>query len=309
MNELSQKIRQLCKEKNAVILAHYYQNSEVQQVADYVGDSLGLAQKALASNAEIILFAGVVFMAETAKILNPSKKVLVPDLEAGCSLVAGCSYDDFKAFKERYPDYEVVMYINSSAEVKSLSDIICTSSNAIDIVRSIPADKKIIFAPDKHLGDYVRRKTGRDMILWDGACIVHQAFSNEKLDKLFIKYPNAKLIAHPESHKDLLNRAVFVGSTTALINYVKESEHQTLLIGTEVGVLDEMRHVAPNKMIIPLPVEENNTCACSECAFMKLNTLQKIYDSLVHEMPEIFVDESLARKALVPINKMIQFSK
>jgi quinolinate synthase len=309
MEDLSQKIRQVCQEKNAVILAHYYQSFEVQQIADYVGDSLGLAQKALQSNADIIVFAGVVFMAETAKILNSSKKVLVPDLLAGCSLVEGCAYDDFKAFKEKYPDHEVVMYINSSAQVKSLSDVICTSSNAVDIVNAIPADKKIIFAPDKHLGDYVKKVTGRDMVLWDGECVVHQAFSNEKIDKLFEKYPTAKLIAHPESPKELLKRAVFIGSTTALIKFVKESEYHVLLIGTEVGVIAEMKRVAPHKVIVPLPVEANNTCACSECAYMKLNTLQKIYDALVSESPEILVDDKLAAKALLPLDRMLQFSK
>ena len=309
MSDLAIKIREICKEKNAVILAHYYQSSEIQQVADYVGDSLGLAQQALNSNADIILFAGVVFMAETAKIINPNKKVLVPDLEAGCSLVEGCQYTDFKLFKEQHPDHEVVMYINSSAEVKSLSDVICTSANAVDIVNSIPLDKKIIFAPDYNLGDYVRRKTGRDMVLWNGECIVHQAFSNEKLDNLFLKYPTAKLIAHPESHRNILNRAIFVGSTTALIHFVKNSEFDVLIIGTEVGVIGEMKKVAPQKQLIPLPIDENNTCACSECSYMKLNTMQKIYDALVSESPEIHVDIDTAIEAIKPIERMLALSK
>lgn len=305
---LKEKIKALKKEKNAVLLAHYYQQEEIQELADYIGDSLGLSQKAAATDADIILFAGVHFMGETAKILNPSKKVIIPDLNAGCSLADSAPVDKFKAFLEQHPDHMVVSYINCSAEIKALSDVICTSSNAVKIVESLPEDAKIIFAPDKNLGNYVAKKTGRDLVLWDGACEVHVEISKDKLKMLMGKYPEAKLIAHPECKEEVLKDADFIGSTTALLNFVKTDNASVYIVATEVGIIHKMKEAVPDKKLIPAPAVQNNTCACSECPYMKLNTLEKIYASLVHEQPEIFVPEDIRVKALKSVNKMLELS-
>lgn len=303
--ELQREIKKLKAEKNALILAHYYQEESIQEVADFVGDSLALAKKAMHTDADIILFAGVYFMGETAKILNPSKKVIIPDLKAGCSLVDGCPPEEFRQFIERYPDHKVVTYINSSIEVKAMSDFICTSSNAVEIVNKIPRDQPIIFAPDAHLGKWVEQQTGRKMVLWQGECIVHQAFAQDKLIQLFRRHPDAQLIAHPESHSDVLKLASFVGSTTKLIQYVVQSENHKFIIGTEPGVFREMKLLAPDKTLIALPSVEDNACACSECAFMKMNTLEKLYSALLHETPEVNIEESLAAKAMIPLQRML----
>lgn len=307
--ELKEKILQLKKEKNTVILAHYYQEEAIQEIADFVGDSYGLSLEASKTSASMILFCGVHFMAETAKILNPTKKVLLPDLSAGCSLADGCKYEDFKPFRDEYPDHAVVMYINCSAEVKSISDYICTSSNAVTIVNSIPKDKKIIFAPDKNLGKYVQKITGRELVLWNARCIVHEAFSFDKIMKLILDNPNADLVAHPESTSEVLELAQFVGSTAAMIKFVKESPKDEFIIATEAGILHKMREEVPNKMFIPAPVDEDNTCACSECAFMKVNTLQKVYDCLVNESPFIDLSEEVMDAARLPIERMIQITE
>ncbi|GAB4252541.1 MAG: quinolinate synthase NadA [Vicingaceae bacterium] len=303
---LKEKIKALKKEKNAVLLAHYYQQEEIQDLADYIGDSLGLSQQAAVTDANIILFAGVHFMGETAKILNPSKKVIIPDLNAGCSLADSAPVDKFKAFLEQHPDHMVVSYINCSAEIKALSDVICTSSNAVKIVASLPEDAKIIFAPDKNLGNYVAKKTGRDLVLWDGACEVHVEISKDKLKMLMGKYPEAKLIAHPECKEEVLKEADFIGSTTALLNFVKTDNASVYIVATEVGIIHKMKEAVPDKKLIPAPAVQNNTCACSECPYMKLNTLEKIYASLVHEQPEIFVPEDIRVKALKSVNKMLE---
>lgn len=307
--ELKAEILRLKKEKNTVILAHYYQEDDIQEIADFVGDSYGLSVQASKTNAEMILFCGVHFMAETAKILNPTKTVLLPDLNAGCSLADGCQYDEFKEFKDKHPDHEVVMYINCTAEVKSISDYICTSSNAVKIINSIPVDKKIIFAPDRNLGRYVKKATGRDLVLWNGKCIVHEAFSFDKIMKLILAHPNADLIAHPESTADVLELAQFVGSTAAMINYVKESPKDEFIIATEAGILHKMNEVVPHKTLIPAPIDEDNTCACSECAFMKMNTLQKVYDCLVNEYPVIDLTTEVMDAARLPIERMIQITE
>lgn len=306
--ELKQEIVRLKRELNAVILAHYYQEPDIQEVADFIGDSLALSQKAAETNADVIVFAGVHFMAETAKILNPDKKVLLPDMMAGCSLAESCPPDLFEAFVNDHPDHAVVTYINCSAGIKALSDIVCTSSNAVKVIESIPADQPIIFAPDKNLGKYLIKTTGRDMLLWDGACIVHEAFSAEKLLKLHAKHPDAKIIAHPESEEIILKTAQFIGSTAQMIRYVKESPHQTFIVATEAGILHEMTKEAPGKMLIPAPAEEVNTCACSECAFMKMNTLQKLFNCMKFQQPEIFVEEELRKRALLPIERMLALS-
>lgn len=308
-NELISKLSQLKKTKNAVILAHYYQDESIQKIADFVGDSYGLSLKAAETDAEIIVFCGVHFMAETAKILNPTKKVLLPDLSAGCSLADGCQYDEFKTFKEKYPDHVVVMYINCTAEVKTLCDYICTSSNAVKIINSIPKDQKIIFAPDKNLGRYIQKATNRELVLWDGRCIVHEAFSFDKLMKLILQYPNAELIAHPESTADVIELAQFVGSTKAMIDYVKQSEKTEFIIATEVGILHKMREEVPHKTLIPAPINEENTCACSECAFMKVNTLEKVLSCLENETPAIELPEELMNKARIPIERMIEITE
>lgn len=306
--ELKEEIARLKSELNAVILAHYYQEPDIQEVADFVGDSLALSQKAAQTDADVIVFAGVHFMAETAKILNPNKKVLLPDMDAGCSLAESCPPDLFEDFVKQHPDHAVVTYINCSAAIKALSDIVCTSSNAVKVINSIPENQPIIFAPDKNLGKYLIKTTGRNMVLWDGACVVHEAFSAEKLLQLHAKHPDAQIIAHPESEEVILKTATFIGSTAQMIRYVKESLHSTFIVATEAGILHEMVKVAPEKTLIPAPAEEDNTCACSECAFMKMNTLQKLYNCMKFQQPEIFVEEALRTRALLPIERMLQLS-
>ena len=306
--ELTEKINQLKKEKNAVLLAHYYQRDEIQDAADFVGDSLGLAIEAAKTDAEIIVFAGVHFMAETAKLLNPDKRVFLPDLKAGCSLADSCPPDKFKEFIDAHPNHYVISYVNCSAGVKALSDIICTSSNARAIVESVPKDQKIIFAPDKNLGKYLMKVTGRELVLWNGACIVHEAFSFDRLLKIINENPTAKLIAHPESEPHVLDLADFIGSTAKMIEFVKTTDAETIIVGTEAGILHKMSQVAPNKTLIPLPVNEDNTCACSECAFMKMNTLEKVYSCLLNETPEMFVDPAIIERARLPIDRMVEFS-
>lgn len=308
LSPMQSQLINLKAQKNAMILAHYYQRPEIQQIADYVGDSLELSRKASESNAEILVFCGVHFMAETAKILNPACKVLIPDLEAGCSLVDSCSLTEFISWKRNYPEHALVSYINCSAEIKALSDYICTSSNALKIINSIPRDKKIIFAPDRNLGEYLINETGREMVLWEGACVVHEAFSVQKLIELVRSYPSAKILAHPESKSEILKIAHFIGSTTALINYVVESPADTFLIGTEAGILHQIKEFSPDKHLIPIPTEEDNTCACSECAFMKVNTIQKVLDCLQSESNEIILDPMIQSLALIPIRKMLQLS-
>ncbi|MFL2613675.1 MAG: quinolinate synthase NadA [Flavobacteriaceae bacterium] len=305
--ELTSAIKKLKKEKNAVILAHYYQDDAIQEVADYLGDSLYLAQQAAKVENDIIVFAGVHFMAETAKIINPSKKVLLPDLKAGCSLADSCPPDDFEAFKANHPDALVVSYINCSAEVKMLSDLVCTSSNAKKIIESIPKDQKIIFAPDKNLGAYLNKETGRNMILWQGSCIVHEAFSFEKIISLIKSYPKAKFIAHPESESPVLDIAHYIGSTSELLAFVQKDKAKEYIVATEAGILYEMQKRCPKKTFIPAPVEDD-TCACSECAFMKLNTLEKLYRCLLNESPEVKMDKKLMDGARIPIQRMFELS-
>jgi quinolinate synthase len=309
MKTITEKILALKKEKNAVILAHYYQEEAIQDLADYVGDSLGLSQRAAETDADIIVFAGVHFMAETAKILNPSKKVIIPDLKAGCSLAESCPPDTFGEFVKNHPDHVVVTYVNCSAEIKALSDIVCTSSNALKIIESIPKDKPIIFAPDKNLGKYIISKTGRDMLLWDGACVVHEAFSLEKLLKVYQENPGSKIIAHPESEEHILETATYVGSTSGMINYVKENPTEKFIVATEAGILYKMQQEVPDTVLIPAPAKDDNTCACSECGYMKMNTLEKLYNCLLHETPEIVVSEDIRIKALKPIERMLELSK
>lgn len=304
--DLFQEIKYLQQKKNAVILAHYYQNADIQDIADYIGDSLGLAQEAQKTDAEIILFAGVHFMAETAKILNPTKKVLIPDLKAGCSLADSCPPEKFSAFKQQHPDHIVITYINCTAEIKALSDIICTSSNAVQIVESLPKEQKIIFAPDKNLGAYINKKTGRDMVLWDGACMVHEIFSLEKIVKLKTQHPNAEVIAHPECEAPVLEKADFIGSTTALLNYTKKSNKKEFIVATETGILHQMQKASPDKTFIPAP--PNNSCACNDCPYMKLNTLEKIYIALKYEQPELLMAEDLILRAKKPIIRMLELS-
>ncbi|WP_288955281.1 quinolinate synthase NadA [uncultured Polaribacter sp.] len=304
-----EEILRLKKEKNAVLLAHYYQIDEIQEIADFVGDSLALAQQAAKTQADIIVFAGVHFMAETAKILNPTKKVLLPDLLAGCSLADSCPPEKFSEFKKKHPNHKVVTYINCSAEIKALSDIVCTSSNAKKIIDSFPEDQPIIFAPDRNLGDYLNKETGRDMLLWDGACMVHEAFSMEKLIDLYKEHPDAELIAHPESEAHMLKVAKYIGSTSGLLNHVKNSKKEKFIVATEAGILFQMMQENPDKTIIPAPAKEDNTCACSECAYMKMNTLKKLYLCLKYELPDIEVDAELCKKAIIPINRMLALSK
>jgi quinolinate synthase len=301
------EIEKLKKEKNAVILAHYYQEPDIQDVADYIGDSLGLAQQAQSTSADIIVFAGVHFMAETAKILNPSKKVLLPDLKAGCSLSDSAPPALFKIFKDKYPEHLVISYINCSAGIKALSDIICTSSNAQKIVESLPADQPIIFAPDKNLGSYINQQTGRNMVLWNGACMVHEIFSLEKISRLKIRHPKAKVIAHPECEEAVLRTADFIGSTTQLLKYTEKSEFNEFIVVTETGILHQMQKNSPFKTFIPAP--PNNSCACNDCPHMKLNTLEKIYLCLEYEQPELLMDESIRLAAKVPIDRMLKISK
>jgi quinolinate synthase len=304
--DLFEEIHHLKKKKNAVILAHYYQNADIQDIADYIGDSLGLAQQAEKSTADIILFAGVHFMAETAKILNPTKKVLIPDMNAGCSLADSCPASDFEQFKKQHPDHIVATYINCTADIKALSDVIVTSSNAKQIIESYPKDQPIIFAPDKNLGAYINKVTGRNMLLWNGSCMVHEIFSIEKIVKLKMQHLQAELIAHPECEDKLLQLADFIGSTTALLNYAKKSDKKEFIVATETGILHQMQKSCPDKTFIPAP--PNNTCACNDCPHMKLNTLEKIYLALKNEEPEIFMSEELINKAKQPILKMLELS-
>lgn len=306
--DLVKEIKRLKEEKNAVILAHYYQVPEIQDIADFVGDSLSLAQEAAKTDADMIVFAGVHFMAETAKILNPSKKVVLPDLNAGCSLADSCPTSEFEPFVKAHPDHVVVSYVNTSAEIKALTDIVCTSSNAKKIIDSIPANKPIIFAPDRNLGDWLIKQTGRDMLLWDGACLVHEAFSIDKILQLHAENPKAEIIAHPESQKHLLKVAKYVGSTSGLLKYVKESEAKEFIVATEVGILHKMRQLAPDKILIPAPVEDD-TCNCSECEYMKMNTMRKLYLCMEYEMPAVEVAEKLRKKALKSIDRMLELSK
>ena len=305
ITDLKEKILALKKEKNAVILAHYYQEEAIQEIADFVGDSLELSRKASQVDADIIVFAGVYFMAETAKIVNPNKKVIVPDVKAGCSLADGCTHDEFKAFLEKYPNHTVVTYINCTAEVKTLTDIVCTSSNAKKVIASIPEDQPIVFAPDKNLGKYLIAETGRDMVLWEGSCIVHEAFSLEKLIDLYKKHPTATIIAHPESETHILKVAHYIGSTSGMLNHVKNSTNDTFIVATEAGILHQMQLDNPTKTLIPAPSKEDNTCACSECAFIKANTLAKLYQCLQGESPEVHLDNEIIEKALLPIQRML----
>ncbi len=305
--DLFAEIQKLKKEKNAVILAHYYQETDIQDVADFIGDSLGLAQKAAETDAEIILFAGVHFMAETAKILNPTKKVLLPDLHAGCSLANSAPTNLFKLFKEKYPDHLIISYINCTAEIKALSDIICTSSNAEKIIDSLPLNQPVIFAPDKNLGAYLNKKTGRNMRLWNGACMVHEIFSLEKITKLKIRHPKAKLLAHPECEEAILNIADFIGSTTEILNFSINDSSEQYIVATETGILHQMQKNTPKKTFIPAP--PNNNCACNDCPYMKMNTLEKIYLCLRYELPELIMDEQIRVKAKKPMDRMMEISK
>lgn len=305
--ELIEAIDKLKKEKDAIILAHYYQIPEIQDLADYVGDSLGLAQQAKNSNAKIIVFAGVHFMAETAKILNPKTKVLLPDLEAGCSLAESCPADKFKKFKAKYPDHIVISYINCTAAIKTLSDVICTSGNAKEIVNSYPADQKIIFAPDKNLGGYINSITGRKMVLWNGTCEVHDILSTEAIINLKIQHPDAKLIAHPECKGQVLELADFVGSTNAMLNYIQKDSAKKYIVATEGGILHQMRKDSPEKEFIIVATDE--TCSCNDCPYMKLNTLDKLYACLKNETPEIELSQQLINEAIEPINRMLKISK
>ncbi|WP_091498665.1 quinolinate synthase NadA [Flavobacterium phragmitis] len=307
-NFLIQEITRLKQEKNAVILAHYYQDENIQEIADFIGDSLELAKKAQNTNEDIIVFAGVHFMAETAKILNPDKKVLLPDWEAGCSLADGCDPKDFSEFKKQYPDHVVVTYINCSAEIKAMSDLVCTSANAKKIIESIPDENKIIFAPDENLGNYLQKETKRELVLWKGSCVVHEAFSLDKLIELYNKNPTAKIAAHPESESHILKAAHFIGSTSGIINFIKTDPAAVYIVATEAGILHELSKAVPNKTLIPAPSTEDNSCACSECAFMKMNTLEKLYLCLKNESPEMLVTEELRIEALKPIEKMLQLS-
>ena len=305
--DLFEEIEKLKKEKNAIILAHFYQEPDIQDIADYIGDSLGLAQKAQSTNADMIVFAGVHFMAETAKILNPSKKVLLPDLNAGCSLADSAPRDLFKAFKEKHSDHLVISYINCSADIKALSDIICTSSNAEAIINSVPADHPIIFAPDKNLGAYLNKKTGRNMLLWNGACMVHEIFSLEKITKLKIRHPEAQVIAHPECEEAILRISDYVGSTTQILKYAVASDCTNFIVATETGILHQMQKDAPNKTFIPAP--PTNNCACNDCPHMKLNTLEKLYLCMKYELPEILMDENLRIASKKPIDSMLEISR
>ena len=304
--DLFSEIERLKKEKNAVVLAHYYQEPDIQDVADYIGDSLGLAQQAQKTTADIIVFAGVHFMAETAKILNPGKKVLLPDLKAGCSLSDSAPPALFKQFKDKYPDHLVISYINCSAGIKALSDIICTSSNAQKIVESLPESQPIIFAPDKNLGAFINKQTGRDMVLWNGACMVHEIFSLEKITRLKERHPLAKVIAHPECEQPVLDVADFVGSTTQLLKFSEKDTANEFIVVTETGILHQMQQNSPHKTFIPAP--PNNACACNDCPHMKLNTLEKLYLCMEYEQPELLMDETIRIAAKKPIDRMLEIS-
>ncbi|MVN22773.1 quinolinate synthase NadA [Mucilaginibacter arboris] len=304
--DLFTEIEKLKKEKNAVLLAHYYQENDIQDIADYIGDSLGLSQQAAKTDADIIVFAGVHFMAETAKILSPKKKVLLPDLKAGCSLADSCPPHLFKKFKEQYPDHLVITYVNCTAELKAMSDIVCTSSNAVQIVKSLPPEQEIIFGPDRNLGKYVAKKTGRNLVLWNGACMVHEIFSREKITKLKERYPAAKFIAHPECEDAILEMADYIGSTTGLLNYTSKNAATEFIVATESGILHQMERANPGKKFIPAP--PNNTCACNDCPHMRRNTLEKLYLCMKNEQPEIFVPEDIIVKAVKPIERMLEIS-
>ncbi len=305
--DLFAEIERLKKEKNAVVLAHYYQEPDIQDVADYIGDSLGLAQQAEGTTADMIVFAGVHFMAETAKILNPSRKVVIPDLKAGCSLSDSCPPALFKKFKEQHPDHVVVSYINCSAGIKALSDVIVTSSNAKIVVESFPKDQPIIFAPDKNLGAYINKQTGRNMLLWNGACMVHEIFSLERITKLKVRHPSAKLIAHPECEDPILRQADFIGSTTGLLKFTQTDSSQEYIVATETGILHQMMKASPDKTFIPAPPD--NSCACNDCPHMKRNTLEKVYLCMEYEIPAIEMDEALRLAAKKPIDRMLEISK
>lgn len=300
------EIKKLKKELNAVILAHYYQESEIQDLADHIGDSLELARRAKSTKADVIVFAGVHFMAETAKILNPDKLVLLPDLEAGCSLADSCPAPLFKVFREKHPNHLAITYINCTAKVKALSDIICTSSNAEKIINQIPLDQPILFSPDRNLGNYLMKKTGREMLIWDGSCIVHETFSEKKILDLKLQYPEAKIIAHPECEEHLLRRADFIGSTSKLLNYVQEDSALTYIVATESGILHQMKKLAPEKILIAAPPEKN--CNCNECPYMKLNTMEKLYLCMKNKTPEITMSADLLARALKPIERMLEMS-
>lgn len=302
------EIKRMRKEKNAVILAHYYQEGEIQDIADFVGDSLALSQQAANTDADIILFAGVHFMAETAKILAPDKKVLIPDTEAGCSLADSCPPDEFAAFKNEHPGHTVISYVNTTAEIKALTDIICTSSNALQIVQSLPEDEKIIFAPDRNLGGYIQRVTGREMVIWDGACHVHEEFSLERILELKNEYPDAQIIAHPECEKPVLMVADHIGSTASLLKHTINDNSKTYIVATESGILHQMRKANPDKTFIPAPPKDS-TCACSDCKFMKMITLKKIYHTLKYEKPEISLEQNLMDMARGSIVRMLEISE
>lgn len=304
--DLFEEINKLKKEKNAVILAHYYQEPDIQDIADYIGDSLGLSQEAAKTNADIIVFAGVHFMAETAKILSPKKTVLLPDLKAGCSLADSCPPHLFKKFKEKYPDHLVITYINCTAELKALSDIVCTSTNAVQIVESLPKEQKIIFGPDKNLGAWVAKKTGRDLVLWNGACMVHEIFSREKITKLKERHPKAKFIAHPECEEAVLAMADYIGSTTGLLKYTINNDAQEFIVATESGIIHQMEIANPTKTFIPAP--PNNNCACNDCPYMKRNTLEKLYLCLKNGLPEVTVPKNIITEARKPIERMLEIS-
>lgn len=304
---LEDEILKLKQELNAVLLAHYYQEAAIQDIADFVGDSLELAKKAKETTADVIVFAGVHFMAETAKILNPDKLVLLPDMEAGCSLADSCPADRFEQFRKMHPDHLAITYINCTAEVKALSDIICTSSSAEKIINQIPIEQKILFSPDKNLGKYLIKKTGRDMLLWDGSCHVHEAFSEQKIIDLRLKYPEAKLISHPECEEPILMFSHFIGSTSKLLKYVQEDNSKQYIVATESGIIHQMKKAAPEKEFIPAPPQDDS-CACNDCPFMKKNTLEKLYLCMRNKFPEIKLNEELRLKALVPIERMISMS-
>lgn len=306
--KLVDEINRLRKEKNAVILAHFYVDGELQDMADYVGDSLGLAQAAAKTDASMIVFVGVHFMAETAKIINPDKKVILPDLKAGCSLAESAPADKFAEFKAKYPGHKVITYINATAALKTMSDIVCTSANAKKIVDSFQADEKLIFAPDKNLGNYINSITGRNMVLWDGACMVHEQYSVEKIVELMEQHPDAEFIAHPECEKPVLLLAKFIGSTTALLNYVQKSTAKKFIVATESGIFHQMTKACPQKIFIPAPAEDA-TCACNDCSYMKLNSLQKLYLCLKHELPEVTLEKDVIEKARIPILRMLEISK
>ena len=305
--DLKEEILKLKKQLNAVLLAHYYQESEIQDIADFVGDSLELARKAKSTDADVIVFAGVHFMAETAKILNPNKLVLIPDLEASCSLAEGCPANEFRKFREAHPEHIAITYINCTAEVKALSDIICTSSNAEKIINQIPQNKPILFSPDRNLGKYLIKKTGREMLLWDGSCIVHETFSERKIIELKVRYPEARLIAHPECEEPVLMHADFIGSTSKLLKFVQEDSAKSYIVATETGIIHQMKKVCPEKTFIPAPPQDES-CSCNECPYMKLNTMEKVYLCMKNKFPEIILDEELRLKALKPIERMLEMS-